>query len=247
MAVTRILTGALGLAALGWSALALASFQATAPFEGQARQIIAGEAFRDDAVDQAAATLDGLAAVGLDPPARWRAAAILRLRLVESALDRADPAALDARMAALRGALHAAMQASPADPLLWLTLYWLDNTQNGFRPDNLATLAMSYAQGPREGWIALRRNRLALAVFPGLDGVTQGQMIDEFAGMVDARLTAEAADNLTGPGWPIRDRLVARLAGGDPAAKQALARALRGQGIALAIPGVAETGERPWR
>lgn len=243
----RIVTGLLGAIALCWAVLAAQSSRASAPYEDLARQITAGAAFADDVLLGAAGDRIALTPPRIVNATRQRAAAILRLRLLESALDRGDPAALDARMAALRSALHDAFAANPADPFLWLTQYWLDTTQLGSASDNLAFLAASYAFGPREGWIALRRDRLGLTMFARLDAPTQQLVVSEFSAMVDARFTVEAADNLAGPGWPIRDRLVASVAEADPGAKQALARYLYSQGIALAIPGVLDVGERPWR
>ena len=83
-------------------------------------------------------------------------------------------------------------------------------------------------------------------MFPSLDAGTQRIPWSPNSGMVDASLLDDAKFNLTGIGWAQRDRLLASLDHVDIAPKQALARALRSDGIKVGIPGV-EADERPWR
>jgi hypothetical protein len=243
----RFVTVGFGMAALCWALYCAPIFRASALFEGIARQVIAAEVFPDDALLRMLEIREAFPKWYSISSGLERSTSIVRLRLVESALERVNVAPLDVRMAALRSTLHDAFAINPADSFLWLTLYWLDNTQRGFSLDNLAGLVFSYTLGPREGWIAIRRNRLALPIFSQLDDSTRDLVVAEFAIMVAARMIVETAANLAGPGWPIRERLVARLVDVDTATREALARYLYGQGIRLSMPGIPEAGERPWR
>src|SRR5581483_10514237 len=135
---------------------------------------------------------------------------------------------------------------SPTDPFLWLMLYSLEATRNGFDIKSLRLLDESYATGPREGWVALRRNKLSLSVFPMVSDGLQTEIVSEFAGMVDSDFTEAAALNLTGNGWAQRDRLLAGLADANIIAREAFAKKLARDGVSVIVPGV-ELDERLWR
>ena len=86
-----------------------------------------------------------------------------------------------------RNAIRESLSCSPADPFLWLALYWLDGTQHGYRPEDLKYLELSYQLGPNEGWIALRRNSVAFATFQQLPPELAEFAINEFVGLLKAR------------------------------------------------------------
>jgi hypothetical protein len=79
------------------------------------------------------------------------------------------------------------------------------------RPDNLLFLRMSYDLGPYEGWIAIKRNRVALAAFAALTSDLAERAISEFVGLVRWGLISEAADIAAGTAPPLRRVLFARL------------------------------------
>jgi hypothetical protein len=106
---------------------------------------------------------------------------------------------------------------------------------------------MSYSLGPNEGWIAVRRNRLALALFAVLTPDLQNKAVLEFAHLVDSGFVPEAADILTGPGWPVRERLLSRLAHVDELYREQFAKAVYQLGYDVSVPGVKPFGFRPWR
>ena len=236
-------------------------FAASAPFEQLSRQILAGEAFREEVLSTAIGRLEARPDLTATRAACARAGAVLRLRLLESALDGVDPAAIDARALALRRALHQALALTPADAFLWLTLYWLKTTRSGFAPGNLQGSRGLLRARPARG-LDRRPPRAA-----GAGGVCLPRRADPAAR--DRRIRRhgglpfinEAAGALTGPGWAIRDRLVASLADVDlgvetGAGKRAGARGLPGQhsrragerGKALALEhfsGKVDTGF-PW-
>ena len=109
----------------------------------------------------------------------------------------------------------------------------------------MSYLEQSYSTGPREGWIALRRNRLALAAFQMLNERMQDSVTAEFAGMVDSYFIGEAADNLQRAGWPQRERLLASLGDVDIMSRELFAKWLERNGVKVVVPGV-KSNERPW-
>ena len=63
---------------------------------------------------------------------------------------------------------------------------------------DLTLLRMSYWSGPNEAWIAVRRNSLALGVFPSLPGDLAEQALSEFVGLVRSGLYSACGKY---PGW----------------------------------------------
>jgi hypothetical protein len=237
----------LGGGALCWSWLAMPELRTSAGFTTMSSRILAGEPFRQDELERQVAAFAATPASAV-PYARMQGAGpILQSRALEMAMDRADPAGLDARMATLAATLREALRFSPSDASLWTFLYWVETMSGGNSDRTLGYLALSYALSPFEGTVALRRNRFALAGFDRFDGATQDKVVSEFAGMLDARLMDAVFGNLAGPGWLKRDRLVAGVGEVDLAAKQELIKMFGIEGVRLTIPGMPETEERPWR
>ncbi|WP_126259820.1 hypothetical protein [Bradyrhizobium sp. LVM 105] len=141
--------------------------------------------------------------------------------------------------------IRTALRENPMGSFLWLMLYSVGTARNGLDPKNISYLEQSYATGPNEGWVALRRNRLALAVFPVLSTLVQSEVISEFANTVDSDFIAEAELTLIGVGWTYKERLLSALESVDLASRQALRKRLSNDGIKVSIPGL-QADERPW-
>jgi hypothetical protein len=139
------------------------------------------------------------------------------------------------------------LSCSPADPLLWLVLYWVETTRNGFRAEYVRYIEMSYKTGPREGWVAQRRNRLALAIFPQLPDALAAQVVDEFAKMLNSGFVDDAVQSFVGPGWPERNRLLPELRNVSERYRQVLANEVYKLGYDIDIPGISRRDPRPWR
>ncbi|TYO61227.1 hypothetical protein FXV83_39320 [Bradyrhizobium hipponense] len=142
-------------------------------------------------------------------------------------------------------AIRNSFSANPADAFLWLLFYSAQTATNGFQAEYLSYVERSYQLGPREGWIALRRNRMALAMFPFASESLRDMIVSEFVGLVDAGLIEDAASNLTGVGWPYKDLLLASLETADIVSREAFAKRLVKDGVKVPVPGV-QTNERPW-
>src|SRR6266550_5365263 len=139
---------------------------------------------------------------------------------------------------ALEAALQDALACTPTDPYLWLAMFWTQNNTRGLQQDNFGSLRLSYRYGPNEGWLALRRNRYAVAIYPALPDDLKRRAIDEFRQLVKSDFIADAAEILAGPGRPISDLLLSRLDGVDIQKLRFLARLLDGRSFAAKIPGV---------
>ncbi|WP_407121659.1 hypothetical protein [Bradyrhizobium sp. STM 3561] len=174
-----------------------------------------------------------------------RATALVCVRVAEEAPQRKSSLETDREFEHAEAKVRLALSQNPADSFLWLNLYSVHNARYGLGSQSLSYLAQSYVTGPREGWIAVRRNRLGLAVLAMLSAKTQGTAINEFASMVSAGLIEEAASNLTSVGWSHRARLLASLRDTDIVARYSLSKALYREGINVAIPGV-DADQRQW-
>ena len=137
---------------------------------------------------------------------------------------------------------------APSDPYQWLVLFWLNNTRSGFKSEHLHYLQTSYALGPQEGWIAIKRNRLTLAVFPSLSADLKEMAISEFVGLVRSQLYAEAVDILAGPGWQTRLILLGRLKELKEPDRRTLAKLLDDRNLDdVPVPGTEQQPRRAWQ
>ncbi|WP_354140089.1 hypothetical protein [Bradyrhizobium sp. LB11.1] len=235
-----------GLAGVVWSLIALPPFWAEAQVSSVAVRILVGEQFKPGTLDPIASRIDASSQLARWYPDLVRARALIALRSAEEALQARSLGDPDRKLAAAEDKLKSSLMLAPADAFLWLMLYWVKNERYGFDAGNVRYLEQSYAAGPNEGWIALRRNRLALAIFPLLSEELQRKVVSEFAGMVESEFTDDAARNLTGVGWPQKDRLLASLGRVNMVAREAFAKKLAYDGVKAHVPGV-NLPERMWR
>ncbi|WP_456840305.1 hypothetical protein [Bradyrhizobium sp. USDA 4486] len=233
-----------GAAAL-WAALTLLRPDDSVRMNAIATRIIAGEPF-------AAPTLESLELDAVDRrhpchALEMRSVVIVRLRLYENAVEASDAAAADARLKQLRNSIDLALSCVPTESFLWFMRYWTATVAADGSPRLLENLKRSYALGPFEGWIAARRNVFALAVYDVLPPDVQGQVRSEFAALVSSGLLNDAVRSLVGPGWRLRDVLLAELERSSLAMRQYLSNMLHSEGVDVDIPGVERKLSRGWR
>jgi hypothetical protein len=246
-AFARLFAAALGLAAITWGAATFPVFWSQLPIEHTAAAIADRNAFKSHSLDPLLPAVNRIEQSGYCRPEAARSAAIIRLRLAEEAVTNAERDAIDARLGALQDTILKSLACAPSDPFLWTILTWLDQTRQGFRPQQLTYLRLSYRLGPYEGWIADRRNRLALSMFWRLPPDLVEAVLREFAAMVNSRFYEAAIAILTGPGWPLHDQLLAALRDSDMRQREELAKELYSAGYEVAVPGVALPRDRhPW-
>jgi hypothetical protein len=244
--VVRSFTVGLGLAGMAWGLLTLPVSWSSAALEDVATRIVHSQAFRLETLLELTPTLEAVEHQDRCDAASARSAAIVRLRIAEVTLGAADGPNIDSRFAAARASIVNALKCSPVDSFLWLSLFWIESTTNGFKPEYLELLRLSYQQGPDEGWVMEKRSRLALAIYRSLPPDLAERAVGEFAKLLQPQFTVTAADIFAGPGWPIRDILLPRLASAPLSERQLFSNLLYARNIDVAVPGIVRD-ERPYR
>lgn len=236
----------LGCYAAIWAVLTLPLLPQAAVIERTGAAVKAGEAYRPDDLAKLMPAMAAADDSGFCRPASVQAVVVIRLRVLELAFAGETSTPVDTEMAALRRSLRVALACSPTDGFLWMVDFWLANTENGFSPENLALLRLSYRYAPNEGWIALKRNRLALALYDQLPADLQRQVLAEFADLLASGFVDDAVKIIEGPGWLHRGQLLPRLADVSEGYRAAFARALYDDGYDAEVPGIEKPEPRPW-
>jgi hypothetical protein len=234
-----------GVLAVYWSATTMPRFWQMIPANDAVERIVADEKFKSGVLADVMNRLHEPFVLAFPQPRRLRAKALIQLRLAEERSIRESEAEADASVLAALTDVRSSLAAMPADPFLWLMLYSVETVRSGFDSTLVRYLNQSYASGPHEGWISLRRNRLALGVFQMLSAETRTAVISEFNEIVDADFIDVAALNLTSAGWPFREQLISALSSASVTARLSFYRRLRADGTNLHIPGI-KYDERPW-
>ena len=242
----RVILCGFGAATMVWALYAAPIYWRASPLEQTAKYIIAGETIKPSILSAMEERLAGVDSGKWGRPSTLAHAAVIRLRLLENAIYRGDQKAIDRQSEQLQATTRQSLSSSPAESLLWLVLYWVENTRNGFDRDHIKYLRMSYLTGPNEGWIGVKRNRLALSVFSQLPSDIADAAVAEFAHLVDSQFIPEMADILVGPGWPIRNTLLAGLTTVELVNRERFAKIVYRLGYDIVVPGVERRGQRPW-
>lgn len=244
--LARLFALLFGLSAIAWGADTLPVFMRRAPIERIASYIVNRDSFKPGALLPLLPAISAVEQEAYCQPVALHSAAIIRLRLAEDAVAAGAREDIDARLAALEDTIRRSLACVAADPFLWTVLAWLDGTRNGYRPEQLADLRLSYELGPNEGWVAARRNPFALSMFERLPPDLADSAVHEFARMVDSWVYWESIAIFTGPGWPIRDRLLAALREVGENQRRAFYIELYNHGYNVVVPGIAPLEPRPY-
>jgi hypothetical protein len=242
----RLFTIILGLASIAWGVANFPILWRQSVIERTAAAVLNRDTFKPGALEGVIPAVDAIENSGYCRPAALHSAAIIRMRLAEGALVTGQRKAIDARLDSAERGIRLSLSCAPSDAFLWLALAWLDELRVGFQPQQLTYLRQSYRLGPNEGWIAARRNRVALSMFARLPPDLAERAVTEFDRLLDSWIYWDAIAIFEGPGWPIRDRLLASLKAVGQRQRQAFADALYAQGYDLAVPGVEARKPRPW-
>lgn len=246
LGAARILICGLSGLAIAWALFTFPIFWQQSAIEQIEKHIIAGDSFKTNVLASLKPVLDALGQEKWDRPTVLGRVAVIDLRILEQTFVGSNRNEIDRLMKETDAAIRTSLANSPADPFLWLVLFWLENTKNGFNRAHLEYLKMSYLLGPNEGWIGVKRNRFALAIFSALPPDLAEDAVNEFARLVDSRFIAESADILVGPAWSIRDTLLPRLKDVDEVSRQAFAKAVYRLGYDVSVPGIERPDWRPW-
>jgi hypothetical protein len=237
---------AIGLAAIAWGIATYQTFWRELAIGPTAAAIVNRAGFKAGALTPLIPAVERIEQASYCHPRALQDAAIIRLRLAEDAIDTAERDALDGRLGTLDRDIRHSLACAPTDAFLWMVLAWLDGVREGFRNEQFTYLRLSYRLGPNEGWIAARRNRFALATFTRLPTDLADAAVHEFARMVDSWVYWDAIAIFTGPGWPIREQLLASLKEVGQRQREAFYTQLYTEGYKIAVPGVAPRDPRPW-
>jgi hypothetical protein len=244
-----IFVSVLGIGAVTWGALMLPLFWQQVPLNRATSAVLEGRTFNvqwllDKA--QQAAVADGHSWVC--NPTTPHDAVVLRLAALEEAITAANQTQVGLAYDPLYDATRTALACSPADPFVWLTLFWLEVGKHGYDPAYENYLRLSYALGPNEGWIALWRSRISFAVFERLPDDLASHAINEFTTLVETgRLYPETLAIFSNATPATQNRIVERLKTAKAIPRQVFGRMLYDQGLNITIPGVDATPTRPWR
>lgn len=229
-----------GVAAIWWGIDVLPVFRQEFPVIRIADRIIAGEPFSSAILDRQNSTIDSIRKLTACRPTALRSAAIIQLRMVEAA-DNHERASR--RLKSLDEAIRSSLSCAPADPFLWLVLYWIENAEEGKTADHLNYLKMSYRLGPNEGWVAVKRSPIAFSLFQKLPPSLREIVLNEFTGLIKSSFYEQAAEIFMGSAWPERDLILSRLEGVNQKDREVFADALYRRGYDGNVPGVVRNGE----
>jgi hypothetical protein len=207
---------------------------------------LSGEKFKAAQLTAVRRQLDAAPTIPLQASA-LSSAAVIRLLLLEDELKTGNrlPSAPD--LVEFQMVVSAALTRSPTSSFMWLSDLWLKRLRGESADSDLNLLRMSYWSGPNEAWIAVRRNALALGVFPSLPSDLAEQALSEFIGLVRSGLYADASNILAGPGWAIHEQLLSRLVQVDEADRRGFANVIRSKDLeGVTVPGVDERASRPF-
>lgn len=245
--LTRTFTWLLGLSAVAWGGLEFPLFWQQAAVHHVAFAILRGETFKQPLLVDEVRQAEAVKQASFCHPPLLRDAAVIRLALMDDALASKDKTLVASAYRPLYDATLKALSCAPTDSFAWLTLFWLDLINHGLTPANIGYLRMSYALGPNEGWVALRRSRLAIALFAQLPLDLADDAADEFVKLVDSEaVNVEAAAIFARAAPAVQRRLAAALKSAKPVPRQIFADTLADAGVDVDIPGVQKRPPRPF-
>ena len=236
----------IGVFSVWWGICTCPVFWRDARLDHTADGIINGELFKREILQTMLADSDAAERAWARPEA-LRSAAIIRLSLVEQAILAKKSKPSGPIIDQLGASVRCALSAAPADPLLWLALFLSRRMKDDHNQEDFAYLKMSYLVGPHEGWVASRRNQIALSQFPELPQELAEAAVTEYRDLVVSGYYRTAVKILVGPGRPIRDMLLRRLEDAPDEAKRQLASLAEALGYDIAAPGIEQPDPRPWR
>jgi hypothetical protein len=206
----RLCVSAFGVAAGLWAFLVMPRFWTEAAAYQASSRILAGDVYSQESLAVLAASLaiDGTSGMH---PASLGPKSIIQLRQTEEAIAQGEQGIFNSRLMMLDRTLIETLINTPEASYQWLALYWTENRLNGYDPRFLDYLRMSYAVGPQEGWVALKRNRIVLGLFAVLTQDLKDAALSEFVGLVRSKFYADAAE-IVGSSTPVvREKLIAQL------------------------------------
>jgi hypothetical protein len=229
------MTLVVGISAIVWAVHVFPLFRAEALLGDLAWSAITGEDFGDAQLGTIRGAVEEATTTGLDSPNNT-SIAMIRLFLVDRGLKAGKGSPAD--IVQLETAVGDALAEAPTNSFTWLIADWLRRRKGGAMADDMTMLRMSYQTGPNEGWVAVKRNPVAVSRLSSLPGGLVDITLAEFAKMVGAGLFQEAAGVLADADPAVRERLLATLVDIDEDNRRQFARVLVSKDIQANVPGV---------
>lgn len=217
----------------------------TSVLSQMAEQIWSGEVYRRDALERVLAGYRQQE-LGCSAPDAADAAATVAYARAERTLASGDRelAREDLRMAGEQA--RAALSCSPHRAHLWFLLFWARTALDGYHPDALPFLSMSYQLAPHEAWLATFRLPLAMGAAGQFPKKEQEWVIGEFRGLLKQSYFATAARALVDAGPEMRPRLMAEIEATPVGKRTLLARRLEDVGAEIEIAGIPDRERQRW-
>ena len=243
--LTRGLFFLFGGIAVSWGAFILPVVWQQSSAVRVAERILAGDQFKPEILTEQLSTLADSENPAFCRPIAFQSAAIIQLRITESSAEGIEKG--NSQLGPLDNAIRDSLSCAAADPFLWLILFAVENAKNGFTPDNLKYLRMSYGLGPNEGWILEKRNPLAIAELGVLPADLTVKAIDEFIRLLKDRFYQRAVDIFCRTTSSRRAVILSKMETVPLTVRKAFAKSVYDCGLDVDVPGVSDTGSRrPW-
>jgi hypothetical protein len=250
--VARLLARALlcimGIGAIAWGSFVFPIFWQQIRLDRLAAEYVQGHALPMRSLLDESRRAAAAERTAVCNPVTLHDIVILRLAIVEEAMQQANAHLISSGYSPIDDAIRKALACAPTDSAAWLILFWQDVIKRrGAQTDTMNYLRLSYGLGPNEGWIALWRNRLAIAMFEQLPDDLKDDALREFVGLLDTeRLYAETI-LIFGQATPsVRARIVQRLEHVPGVPRQIFATVLYDKGLAQGIPGAWMADAKAW-
>jgi hypothetical protein len=198
-----------GCFAVWWGTVGFLDFWQDASTERIAARVLNGDSFKSEVMAGQIPAIRRIEDESYCRPAALRSAVVIKLRMMEVSASQSYKN--EAQRQSLLSLIRTSLTCTPTDSFLWLALYSADGAANHFSTDDPKYLRMSYRLAPNDGWIALKRNRVAFESFHQLPSDLAETVINEFVQLVRNNLFVPAADIFMGPAWPERDLILSRL------------------------------------
>lgn len=235
----RALTCLLGLGAVAWGVFLLPSFWQQAPLSVVASELLRGYTFKARWLQDKSRQVEAAEQSSFCNPTMLHDIVVMRLAILDEAIATADQTSIASAYTPLYNSARTALTCLPADPFVWLTLFWLDASKNGFTPTNANYLRLSYALGPNEAWIALWRSRLAFSMFARLPDYLSDDALKDFIGLLDTgQLYPQTVEIFAKATPAAQSRILAQLKEAWAIPRQAFAKMLYEGGMDVDVPGV---------
>lgn len=226
----------LGLASIAWGGFLLPIFWQQSTLHDMANEYVQGHTFAIQSLLQEAELIGPLESSSYCNPTALHDIVMLRLAILEEAVAQDNLTLVDSAAVPLEEASWASLSCAPADPFVWLVLFWVDARKQGAQSNTVAFLRLSYASGPNEGWIDLWRNQLVMKLFEHLPDDLKNDALDEFMKLVNTgRLYEQTAAIFAAATPSTQSQIAARVRASNDITRRVFATVLYDKGVDVGV------------